>query len=155
MPGSMRTTQRCTRAVHGAQPDTLRREGEGAVVAERPTEAVLRAQERAAAGMRHAWDLLLKATAASPVPGAAAAVEGAQQAVTALTVVASTAAQPLLALVAGQRELADQLDRWAQLQRETADVLGALATQQRLTADLLAVAVGPWIGPRGDDPPPA
>lgn len=120
-------------------------------MADRSSETVLRAQERAVAGMRQAWDLLLKATAASPLPGAAAAVDGVQQATSALTAVASTAAQPLLALVAGQRELADKLDRWADLQRETADVLAALAKQQRLTADLLGVVVAPWAGHHGDD----
>ena len=120
-------------------------------MADRSSETVLRAQERAVAGIRQAWDLLLKATAASPVPGAVAAVDGVQQAASALTAVASTAAQPLLALVAGQRELADKLDRWADLQRETADVLAALAKQQRLTADLLGVVIAPWAGQHGDD----
>lgn len=119
-------------------------------MADRPSETVLRAQERAVAGMRQAWDLFLKATAASPVPGAAAAAEGVQQAANALTSVASTAAGPLLALVAGQRELADKLDRWAELQRETADVLAALAQQQRLTADLLGAVVAPFS--RQDEP---
>lgn len=122
-------------------------------MADLSAEAVLRAQERTVAGMRQAWDLLLKATAASPLPGAAAAVEGVQQAATAFTAVASTAAKPLLALVVGQRELADKLDRWAELQRETADVLAALATQQRVTADLLAVVIAPWAGQPGEDPP--
>lgn len=121
-------------------------------MADRSSEAVLRAQERAVAGMRQAWDLLLKATAAGPVPGAAAAGEGFQHAARALTSVASTAAQPLLALVAGQRELADKLDRWAELQRETADVLTALAEQQRLTADLLGVVIAPLAGRDEGDP---
>lgn len=121
-------------------------------MADRSSETVLRAQQRAVAGMRQAWDLLLKATAASPVPGAAAAWEGVQQATSALTAVASTAAQPLLALVAGQRELADKLDRWAELQRETADVLAALAQQQRITADMLGAVIAPLAGQHAEGP---
>ena len=123
---------------------------------DRSIDALLRAQERALAGVRSAWELVLRTTAAAPVPGAGAAVEQVQQTVNALAQVAANAAEPLVALVEGQRELADKLERWAELQRDTADVLAALAAQQRLTADLLGATIAPFARPRDTqrDPQP-
>jgi hypothetical protein len=112
-------------------------------VADPSFDALLRAQEKALSGLGEAWDLVLKATARAPVPGARGASEGVQHAVEALAALVGTASGPLRALVDGQRELADKLERWAELQRDTADVVSALAKQQKLTADLLGAAIAP------------
>ena len=119
---------------------------------DRRIDTLLRAQEKAIGGLGQAWDLLLKTTGSTSVPGARAATERLQEAVAALVSVAAYAAEPIQALATSQRELADRLERWADLQRETADVLAGLAAQQRLTADLLGATVAPLLG-RPDAPP--
>ncbi len=107
-------------------------------------DALLRAQEKALAGLSDAWQLVLKTTAAAPVPGAKGATQGVQQAVEALAALAESATGPMRALVDGQRELADTLERWSELQRDTAEVISALARQQRLSADLLSATIAPF-----------
>lgn len=113
-------------------------------MAEPSIEALVRAQEKALTGLRDAWDLALSTTARAPVPGAKGATEGLQQAVEALAVLAGSATGPLRELVDGQRELAEKLERWAELQRDTADVISGLAKQQKLTADLLGATIAPF-----------
>ena len=124
-------------------------------MAESSIDALLRAQEKALAGLSEAWDLMLRTAARAPVPGAKGATEGVQQVLEALAALAGNASGPLRALVDGQHELAGTLERWAELQRESADVMSALARQQRLVADLLGATIAPFDRQPGKDSRPS
>lgn len=56
---------------------------------------------------------------------------------------AEVAVDPLAEFVTRQKELADQMEAWAQLQHELADQMLAWAELQRR----LAVAMGVWLAP--------
>lgn len=117
-----------------------------------PLEDVWRAQRDATAQFVDTWRALLETTAGLATrPPAAQALEDQLLAFTrSATDYAEAALQPVRDLVGGQRDLADQMTRWAELQRDLADNMASWAAQQRATADALDRMLAPFAPRRSD-----
>jgi len=111
-----------------------------------PTERAWHAQREAAIGLAEIWREIVDGT----VRAAATPAGGEQTAALARQVAeyAAIAAQPLRDLLAGQRDFAEHIGRWAEMQREIADGMATWAAHQQEHLDALDRLLPPY-GPRG------
>ncbi len=104
-----------------------------------------RAQRDAATRLTQLWaDLLESGTRSASQPLVAAQSDAVNALIRGAAEYATAAVQPVRDLIQGQRDFADQVNRWAEMQREIADGLASWAARQREYVDALDRLLPPF-----------
>lgn len=111
---------------------------------ENPMEALWKSQAEFYQRFLDEWRETVQ-TAESAQVGPQHTLELMTAGVQAMTQLASTAAEPLRAFLAAQREMSEQLARWSRLQRDLADETEALSSQLGAMVEVIERWAGPML----------